>query len=115
MEKEKNLEKIQLKENEIYVWIKYENKSKTIHIIKQKANSRKSIRIDEDENGNSTISTILMSKDKVTITGPVPSVNISLGNKSMKEMTLEQLNNLTVNELKNMYNFDKRRQRRNLK
>ena len=75
MEKEKNFEKIQLKENEIYVWIKYKNKSKTIHIIKQKADFRKSIRIDEDGNGNSTISTILMSKDKITITGPVPLCN----------------------------------------
>ena len=72
---EKELTSINLKENETYIWVQYKNKSKTTHIIEQKSDFRKSIRIDEDENDNSTISTILIEKDKITSTGPVPLYN----------------------------------------
>ncbi len=72
---EENLSSIRLKENGIFIWIQFKEKNKTIYIIERRSDFEKSIRIDEDENGNSTISTILIEKDQITSTGPVPLYN----------------------------------------
>ena len=58
---------MKLKENETFVRIQYLLNHKVIQIIERKKNYEKSRRIDEQEDGNLTHSTILQNKDEITI------------------------------------------------
>ena len=66
---------MKIKKDEVYIRIQYKKGHKIIQIIEKKDNFEKSKRIDEYEDGNSTISTILKTLNGIKIIGPFPLYN----------------------------------------